>query len=734
VVAMFHVGSSSKRLTCDLVAQLDRFLFNEFNFEISRAARASPVRAYALKCLERNEFYYTILDLSTQLSEFEDGLWIKISKGGYSQYGSIWLTEEGRPYLLTCEPVPLGDIQIVEADSIQLLEMQRQAFSRLQKRSNVQAKKISSIIFKEYRAVEWSEALPQINFYDKRVSKNHSQMLAVKKALAASERGTFFLIHGPPGTGKTTVITEIVRHLVDTGRKVLITSHTNVAVNNVMENLAPWLESKMVRLGPRAKVSKTLKDLVPTTRDELIKLAVSQIVGATLSKLSILVLNQKLSFDVPYFDAVIIDESSMATIPLTLAGILLGKTFILVGDHMQLPPITKTPLPPSCPKAETCGSGARLCESLFRLLIELYPEKSQILTIQFRSHPTIMGFSAGCIYEGKIKSFEECFKKKVELQAIGREQIKGTINEKPICYVNMHYAEYPIEWYPSGPEIIQKHKTPSCFNELEAAVTIKIRHDLIKARVPPEKIWIITPFRLQRDIIKKAIRGIYGFVPKDTVISIYENLIASTVDSIQGKENDVVIYSLTWAPREGREKNVHKALKDKRRLNVALTRAKNKLIVIGDLAKLSWQYPYGPLEKYMREHNAVVLAPKISDDDDFLRIIRYYYSKKKNGKVDVNAQKDFRYAKRRIRKDFKVCSTRPRTWKITNENDFKIFVESDLWDELSQRGKQRIYDLRIRGKFFEIMDSYNKTSRKRAIYIKTYEQYGNPQKELLEYI
>jgi len=102
--------------------QIDEFLSNELNFEVGRAAHASPVRVYALKCLERNEFYYTFLVPNMRLSEFEDELWIKISKGGHSQYGSIWFTEEGRPYLLRGEPVPLGDVQIVEARALYTLK------------------------------------------------------------------------------------------------------------------------------------------------------------------------------------------------------------------------------------------------------------------------------------------------------------------------------------------------------------------------------------------------------------------------------------------------------------------------------------------------------------------------------------------------------------------------------------------------------------------------------------
>lgn len=725
-----------ERLTCDLLNELNKFLTKEMEEERRHMFFSKPVSAYAIKSIRKDDLYYTLLKPSEELSKFDDGTWVRVTVGGYSQYGSLWFTEDERPYLLTGEPVSDNVLQIVEADGLQLLEMQKQAFSTLLNGTSTHVRKMREILFNNYRE-EGSSSFHEISFYDSRVARNQSQKKSVERALAACNNNSFFLIHGPPGTGKTTVITEIVRHLIDLDRKVLVTSHTNVAVNNVMENLAnsmPSLRFQMVRLGPRAKVSKVLKDLVPTHEDELIKLVLSRIVGATLSKLSILVLNNKLSFDNQFFDTVIIDESSMATIPLTLAGILQGKSFILVGDHKQLPPITKTNYPETCPEHWKCG---KLCESLFRLLIEAYPEKSQILDLQFRSHPYIVGFSQKHIYNGRIRSADECFAKKIELQHIDREQIPGTINSNPICYVNMCFERNPVEWFPKGYENGKRRKIPSCFNELEATVAIKIRHDLIKAGVHPEKIWIITPFRLQREIIRKAIRKIYGSVPEDTVISIYENLVASTVDAIQGKENDVIIYSLTWVPSETRIRNLHPALRDERRLNVALTRARKKLIIIGQLdwisvARSSGQNIYGMLENYMESYNAEVVAPDISDDDDFLKVVRFCFKRKKNEAMQEIFIKDVRSAVRRIRRDIGLFH-RPTTWLIKNENDFQEFTESELWDELTYVSKQKIYDLRIRGKIFEIVYTYNQEKAKKEIFIKIYEGYGNIRTEPLNF-
>ena len=546
-----------------------------------------------------------------QLSFLEDITWVQIGEG-HSQYGSLWLADENRPYLLLNQEITRGTTTVVEADGIKLLEMQKKALETVKQAATAHSQIIKDIITNNSRnGVSNERSSSLITFYNKQVELVDSQNKAVKDALTHTGEGDFFLIHGPPGTGKTTVITEIVRHLAKEGKKVLITSHTNVAVDNVLENLFPYFATKMVRLGSKVKVSNSLRALIPKASDELIKVSSSQIVGATLSKLSVLVLNEKLSFEKPTFDVAIIDESSMATIPLTLCGILVAKSFILVGDHKQLPPIAKTKMPPYCSAVYACG---KKCESLFMLLISLYPKQSQMLELQFRSNPLITGFSSNQFYENRIQSSKECLNKKIALNSNSPNVlIKGVTTQNPLCYINMNYDNVPyddpVEWYPPRDFSHEKQSQPSCLNRYEAAIALKARHDLIKAGLPPENIWIITPYRLQREIIKRAVRKIYGTADKDAIISISENVTASTVDSIQGKENDVVIYVLTWTPRLGREHQIHAALCDYRRLNVAMTRAKKKLIVVGDLSKLSLQFPYGALEKYMESNSATVFAP-----------------------------------------------------------------------------------------------------------------------------
>ena len=598
---------------CVVLDKMKVFLKNEEEAIREEHSRKWFYEASYRRTLRKDDLFYTFFQIRpyTQHTRLEDGSWVEIKTNGFSFFGSLWLFENDVFYVITDQPVPPGRARIREADALQLILMQEQAFNVLLNGSTMHSNKLRRIICD---SAAMPESLNSVKFYN--IDLNSSQKLAVRKALSLTDDNMFCLVHGPPGTGKTSVITEVVRQLADQGKRILITSHTNVAVDNIMENLFPYLRTQMVRLGPRTKVSRTLRELVPTSGDELIHLRTARIVGATLSKASILVMTDKLSWSTPFFDTVIVDESSMATIPLTLVGILLGKTFALVGDHFQLPPITKTKLPSDC-------------ESLFQLLTERYREKSTFLNIQYRSHPSIVEFSSEYFYKKRagtrIDTYGPCKDRKVPVRKLHNERVPGTINEQPLICINTHGigSNSPSGWFP---QVAPNSRKPSYFNEYEAAVAIAIRHDLMRAGLTSDQICIITPFRLQRQIVKEAIKGIYGSV-QDEVVSL-QDLTAATVDSIQGKERDVIIYCVTWAPQTKRaSENIHILLRDWRRLNVALTRARKKLIIVGSISKLH-QYPYSPLYGFLREKNVIISAPKIKEDDDFLAVLTHYYQKK----------------------------------------------------------------------------------------------------------
>jgi hypothetical protein len=322
-----------------------------------------------------------------------------------------------------------------------------------------------------------------------------------------------------------------------------------------------------------------------------------------------------------------------------------------------------------------------------------------------------MGFSSNKFYSDRIKSGGACSEKKISLpNTLETEQVKGTIDESPVCYIDMHYDDMPyhnvVEWFPPRSEGWEKTQ-PSCLNRYEAAVALKVRYDLIRSGISAENIWIITPYRLQREIIKKVVNTIHGSLPKNNANEVKEALVASTVDSIQGKENDIVIYDLTWVPSDGTSQ-VARALTDFRRLNVAMTRAKKKLIVIGDLSKLSGQYPYGSLENYLRNNGTVVSAPLIEDNDYFLTFVDGCFSEKKKA-ADIDVLQKMKEAKARLLRELPLAQE-PTKFFVRDENSFDVLRKSGAWTNLDREMKSKCYDYAMRKVAFSVEKTHDYTT------------------------
>ncbi|MEM2108036.1 MAG: AAA domain-containing protein [Candidatus Bathyarchaeia archaeon] len=602
-------------MLCETLRIVTEFLEIEKEEVLKQQSRRRQYRVFIFESFEDENLWYSFTN--TNNLKIEEGSWVEIDGGYFRIYGSLWFSDRRNQfYLITERPIPkLTEVKIREADEVQLVLMQEEALNFLQQSQIERCRLLRSIICGDY--IPNKEKFESVSFFNRNLTEKQKE--AVTRALSIDAQNPFFLIHGPPGTGKTTVIAELVRQLRGRGKNVLITSHTNVAVDNAMERLlydykSSELGSKIVRLGLRAKVTNSrLRELVPVKNEEIVKLKTAQVVGATLSKVSMLKMCNKISWESPFFDVVIVDESSMATIPLTLVGVLSGKQFILVGDHKQLPPIVTE-------RSESVLSKSQgKCESLFRLLIEMYKAKSVMLDVQYRSHPDIMEFSSRHFYDGRIKSASECSQKSLALSStLQLETIPGTLTGEPVICINTEGVfDEPIGWHKDSSGMRYSY-----FNQYEAAVALKVRDELLRCGVPPNQICIITPYRLQRQVIRRAIKIRYG---KDDIGEVYslDSLYASTVDSFQGKESDVVIYCSTWAPKYD-DQRMHYALRNWRRLNVALTRARKKLIIIGCITALN-EYPFSALASFLAKKNRIIKCPDVSNFKSFLELVMQCY-------------------------------------------------------------------------------------------------------------
>ncbi len=480
------------------------------------------------------------------------------------------------------------------------------------------------------------------------VGLNRSQQEAVALALGSEE---FFLIHGPFGTGKTRTAVEVILQEVKRGSKVLATAESNVAVDNIVDRL--WGKVSLVRLGHPSRVSRHLKEStlahqveahekyrrvwdlrnraerLTMLRDQYIKptpqwrrgLTDRQIlrlaergIGArgvpakvVKSMAQWLIFNEKVQklydeakkieegiieeiinwADVVLstnssaalefikdvrFDVAVVDEASQATIPSVLIPISKAKRFILAGDHKQLPPTILS------------EDAKELSETLFEKLIKLYPSKAKMLEVQYRMNEILMEFPSKEFYDGQIKADESV--RNISLLDLGVEvSASGNYWDlilnpvEPLVFVDT--SEHPQRWER------QRKGSQSRENPLEAKLVEEIVQRLLKMGIKPEWIGVITPYDDQRDLIS-------SLLPEDVEVK--------TVDGYQGREKEVIVLSFVRSNKRGELG----FLTDLRRLNVSLTRAKRKLILIGDSSTLSVHPTYKRLIEFVRGNGTLV--------------------------------------------------------------------------------------------------------------------------------
>ncbi|XP_065527044.1 DNA replication ATP-dependent helicase/nuclease DNA2 isoform X2 [Lathamus discolor] len=369
--------------------------------------------------------------------------------------------------------------------------------------------------------------------------------------------------------------TLIVRILSACGFSVLLTSFTHTAVDNILLKLAKF-KVGFLRLGRAQKVhpdirkfteeeilrSKSIKSVA-----DLEKVYNSQAVVAT----SCMGVNHPV-FAQRQFDFCIVDEASQVSQLTCLGPLFCSKRFVLVGDHQQLPPLVLN--------AEAKDLG--MSESLFKRLEQNQNAVVQ-LTVQYRMNSKIMSLSNMLVYEGKLECGSEkvsnatvnlpnLIKLKLDLADASKTWLKNVLDPgTPVCFLNTEKVPAPEHAEKGGVS-----------NMTEAKLVLFLTSLFIKAGCNPSDIGIISPYRHQLKTIT------------DLMAKLKENRVeVNTVDKYQGRDKSVVIVSFV---RNSNEENPGALLKDWRRLNVAITRAKHKLIMVGCVPSLSY---YPPLEKLL---------------------------------------------------------------------------------------------------------------------------------------
>jgi hypothetical protein len=372
--------------------------------------------------------------------------------------------------------------------------------------------------------------------------------------------GGVLLVQGPPGTGKTTVIARLVAQEAKRGRTVLVTSHTHVAIDNALRKALknePGLATKLVRLGEMGRVAPDLAHLqkrigqfreVEEEGQDVPAVPLFQnlqdrhpVAGMTLDALANALLNaDQDNQEVRPFDTVIVDEAGMNAFPKIAIAHAVAKRLVLVGDPLQLPPIVRS---------WTFRNDENYKRSHFEVLQMMRPDLSVLLDEQFRCHPAIYSWSQHAVYGGKVASAAKG--KPVPLASL-----LGTPLTSPVVWLDT--AATPGN---RSEQVGTSRANPT--HTLAAAAAVK---DLVRQKLAPEDIGYISPFRAQAQAFQDH--------AQEKRIPALQRVTAATVDAFQGNERRAILYDVTTLkPAKPHE--------DHRRLNVALTRAQELLVLIG---------------------------------------------------------------------------------------------------------------------------------------------------------
>ncbi|KAI4170460.1 MAG: hypothetical protein LQ343_004963 [Gyalolechia ehrenbergii] len=410
-------------------------------------------------------------------------------------------------------------------------------------------------------------------------SLNVDQRNAVEKILSTKD---YALVLGMPGTGKTTTIAHLIRALTAQGKSVLLASYTHTAVDNILlkirnDNIGVF------RLGALAKVHPDVQDFAdlagtPMKSIEEIKTAYSRpVVATTCLGINHAIFNQKL------FDYCIVDEASQITLPVCLGPIRMARTFILVGDHNQLPPLVQNK------EAQEGG----LDVSLFKMLSDSHPESVVNLEHQYRMCEDIMTLSNTLIYNGQLKCGNAAVAQRSirvpRMEALKQHHhtpsslLSANLNPKTVCLNPTRFHCWLRDLLDPGVKacfvntdtllpLSREAETGSrLVNTCEATLCTHLVQSLLTTGVPAKDIGVITLYRSQLALIKQNLRQFHPAVEMHTA------------DKFQGRDKEVVILSLV---RNNESLNVGDLLKDWRRVNVALTRARTKLLILGSKSTL----------------------------------------------------------------------------------------------------------------------------------------------------
>ena len=435
---------------------------------------------------------------------------------------------------------------------------------------------------------------------------NSTQEEAVNKVMHAKDVA---IVHGPPGTGKTTTLVEAIYETLHRENQVLVCAQSNMAVDWISEKLVDR-GVPVLRIGNPTRVNdkmlsftyerrfeshpdypqlwsirKAIRDLhsqnrkgnnrenirqkINSLKDRATELEIrinealfceARVIACTLvSSANRVLMGMK-------FGTLFIDEAAQALEAACWIAIRKADRVVLAGDHCQLPPTIK------CIEAMRGG----LDETLMQKIVRNKPEVVSLLKIQYRMNEEIMKFSSDWFYHGLLTSAPE-----VKYRSI-------LDFDTPIIWINTEDMDCNEEFVGESFGRINKTEATLCIEELKKYINKIGKERLLEERID---FGLISPYKAQVQYLRQLIKKDAFFKPFRHLVTI------NTVDGFQGQERDVILISLVRANEDGQIG----FLNDLRRMNVAITRARMKLIILGDASTLTKHPFYNKLYEYINK-------------------------------------------------------------------------------------------------------------------------------------
>ncbi len=607
----------------------------EHNFEFGR-----PVMFFMVKKMGKNENQgNTALQLSENANHKVQSSNLKVQSIKYFSFtGTVSYVDGDRMVITVPDSAPLLDLQqSTEPIGVQLsfdetsYKLMFEALDRVMKAKNNRLAYLRDLFYSHQKAGRFSFEPMKFPWL------NPTQERAVNEVLWAKDVA---IVHGPPGTGKTTTLVEAINETLMRESQVLVCAQSNMAVDWISEKLVDrgvnvlrignptrvndkmlgftyerrfeshpdypqlWAIRKAIRelRKNRKKGSENYHQKMDRLKSRAAEIEIrinSELFGEARVIACTLVGSAHRLLEGMKFGTLFIDEAAQALEAACWIPMRRASRVILAGDHCQLPPTVKS----------IAALRAGLGKTLMERIAENKPEVVTLLKIQYRMNDEIMRFSSDWFYGGKVESAPQ-IKYRSVLDYDHPITWIDTSNEEN--QITIEGEDAPEDSASTSSSVSAANQNSDLnfkeqfvgesfgrINKAEAELTLLTLAEyftkISKQRVLEERIdvGIISPYRAQVQYLKKLIKKYEFFKPYRRLISV------NTVDGFQGQERDVILISLVRSNDEGQIG----FLKDLRRMNVAMTRARMKLIILGNKDTMTKHPFYKKLWEYVEAIN-----------------------------------------------------------------------------------------------------------------------------------